>query len=559
MQFFLDDDDYERLKDFKWVLRFSPGGTISAHRSLKGKYINLVHDVLQDDKTFHIIYKDNNRFNCTKNNLLFGTASKKQSPESLISIVNNEAVISDGKKAIAIVDIDDLEKVKNIRWNYVEGRGVIGKVNKKQIRLTSIILNIEPGEYYLTKFIDGDRSNYRKSNIKKSKMNEIRTFEKSVNEYTTENNITTLHVSIGHIKLEILIDADDTDRVISYCKWTPHEVTETFNYKFYAVGQKNNKQIKLHRFIMGVTNPKIHIDHINGNSLDNRKSNLRIATAQQNAHNTTKTNGRSGDKNVYWNEYVGKWWVLFRDKQKSIYSRKFINLEEAIVDAKEKRSIYQPTSPEGTNVKFNLASFIPKSKVNGPGLRSVAWVGGCLRGCKNCFNPELWSFKPRNLISPEDLAEKIINSGSEGFTLSGGDPLDSPVETLRLLRALHPHGKLHEKLKKGIIMFTGFTIEEIETNFIFKEIVKLTDLTIEGRYIDELRTYNGLHGSSNQRFVWNNSKDRGKSLINEDEIIFDQDIEVHVDESGLHLTGFPDLLKQSKDFLKELGVEVKMK
>ena len=160
---------------------------------------------------------------------------------------------------------------------------------------------------------------------------------------------------------------------------------------------------------MGVTDPKIHIDHINGNSLDNRKSNLRIATVQQNAHNTIKTNGRSGDKNVYWNEYVGKWWVLFRDKQKSIYSRKFINLEEAIVDAKEKRAIYQPMSPEGTNIKFNLASFIPKSKVNGPGLRSVAWVGGCLRGCKNCFNPELWSFKPRNLISPEDLAEKIIN------------------------------------------------------------------------------------------------------------------------------------------------------
>ena len=489
-QFYLDDEDYERLKDFNWVLRHAPGGTITAQRSFKGKYINLAHDVLQDDKKFHIVYKDNNRLNCTKENLLFGTASKKQLPSSLISIVNDEVIISNGKNTIAIVDIDDLEKVKNIRWNYIKGRGVLGEVNKKQVKLTSIILNIKPGEYYLTKFIDGDKSNYKKSNIRKAKMNEIRTFKTSQNEYTTENNITTLNVSICDVKLEILIDADDTDRVISYCKWTPHEVNETFNYRFYAVGNKNNKQIKLHRFIMNVTDPKILV--------------------QQNAHNTTKTNGRSGDKNVYWNEYVGKWWVLFRDKQKLIYSRKFINLEEALVDAKEKRAIYQPMSPEGTMVKFNLASFISKSKVNGPGLRSVAWVGGCLRGCKNCFNPELWSFKPRNLITPEELAEKIINAGSDGFTLSGGDPLDSPVETLRLLRALHPNGKLHEKLKNGIIMFTGFTIEEIETNFIFKEIVKLTDLTIEGRYIDELRTYNGLHGSSNQRFMWNDNEGRGK-------------------------------------------------
>lgn len=206
---------------------------------------------------------------------------------------------------------------------------------------------------------------------------------------------------------------------------------------------------------------------------------------------------------------------------------------------------------------FNLANFIEASLVNGPGTRSVAWIGGCLRGCKNCFNPELWSFKRRTLIDPKDLAERILNCGSPGFTLSGGDPLDSPIPTLRLLEALHIDGELHPNLKNGIIMFTGFTIEEIEQNEIFKEIIKLTDLVIEGRYVDELRTLNGLHGSSNQRFVWNNHPNRGKFLLDEQNVIFDQDIEVIINNDEMCVTGFPSLDKESKNYLKELGIKIR--
>lgn len=54
--------------------------------------------------------------------------------------------------------------------------------------------------------------------------------------------------------------------------------------KIYASKNYKNKKLYLHRWIMG--NPdNMMIDHINGDSLDNRRKNLRFATARINAKN----------------------------------------------------------------------------------------------------------------------------------------------------------------------------------------------------------------------------------------------------------------------------------
>lgn len=52
----------------------------------------------------------------------------------------------------------------------------------------------------------------------------------------------------------------------------------------YAVARVNNKTVKLHRIIMDLK-PREICDHINGNKLDNRKSNLRKCTPHQNSFN----------------------------------------------------------------------------------------------------------------------------------------------------------------------------------------------------------------------------------------------------------------------------------
>jgi len=83
---------------------------------------------------------------------------------------------------------------------------------------------------------------------------------------------------------------------------------------YWVVGIKQ-KRYKLHRLIFLMHHgfvPK-YIDHINGNSGDNRIENLRVATAVQNAYNAKKPkNNTSGLKNISWDKDSKKWVVRLK-------------------------------------------------------------------------------------------------------------------------------------------------------------------------------------------------------------------------------------------------------
>lgn len=68
------------------------------------------------------------------------------------------------------------------------------------------------------------------------------------------------------------------------------------------------KNIKMHREIMGVTDPNIQVDHWDGDGLNNIDENLRVATNTQNAFNRgANKNNKSGFKGVSWHKKDNKY------------------------------------------------------------------------------------------------------------------------------------------------------------------------------------------------------------------------------------------------------------
>ena len=81
------------------------------------------------------------------------------------------------------------------------------------------------------------------------------------------------------------------------------------------------------------------IDHDDGDSLNNKASNLRESTGSQNSQNRKKPkNNTSGHKGVSWNEASGKWMVLIYLIVKSYYFGLHEKLEDAIKVATEARN-----------------------------------------------------------------------------------------------------------------------------------------------------------------------------------------------------------------------------
>jgi hypothetical protein len=103
-----------------------------------------------------------------------------------------------------------------------------------------------------------------------------------------------------------IVDADDFERVAPF-KWQACNVSGD---KWYArrtakIGGMQ-RAVNMHRAILNPPNG-FDVDHIDGNGLNNSRSNLRICSRADNLRNRRKTRGTSRFKGVYWNARVGRW------------------------------------------------------------------------------------------------------------------------------------------------------------------------------------------------------------------------------------------------------------
>ena len=111
--------------------------------------------------------------------------------------------------------------------------------------------------------------------------------------------------------LQVKIDDEDLDLISKY-RWY---ASKNRNF-FYARSDK--PRVMMHKVILNA--PKgIHVDHINGDTLDNRKENLRICSIAENQWNRGKSrNNTSGYKGVCWHKGNNKWIANITVNKKTI-------------------------------------------------------------------------------------------------------------------------------------------------------------------------------------------------------------------------------------------------
>lgn len=99
-----------------------------------------------------------------------------------------------------------------------------------------------------------------------------------------------------------LVDDEDYERLSQFRWWCMKEG--------YAGRKEGYRSILMHRDIMGVTARHLVVDHINHDTLDNQRANLRVSTIQENARNQKPQQDRemaSPYKGVGWSKRLGLW------------------------------------------------------------------------------------------------------------------------------------------------------------------------------------------------------------------------------------------------------------
>jgi hypothetical protein len=125
-----------------------------------------------------------------------------------------------------------------------------------------------------------------------------------------------------------LVDDEDFEYLnqFAWCILMQHNLT-------YVQRACNHKTIFMHRAIMGVTDPKIHVDHIDGNGFNNCRSNLRLVTNAQNQMNAKNhkhqlsKNRQSRFKGVHW--HLSKWVVRVTFNKKRFHIGRYNSEIEA--------------------------------------------------------------------------------------------------------------------------------------------------------------------------------------------------------------------------------------
>lgn len=148
---------------------------------------------------------------------------------------------------------------------------------------------------------------------------------------------------------------------------------------------------------------------------------------------------------------------------------------------------------------MRIANIINNDLANGPGIRTSIFVSGCPHHCPGCHNPELWDDSVGTQVTEttiDQIAALLTEDGIErGLSILGGEPL-APQNIEGVTQLAYALKKRIPNL--NIWLWTGYDFTEKK----FCDILKVVDVVVDGKFIQELKPGNHpWRGSSNQK-IW---------------------------------------------------------
>lgn len=146
-----------------------------------------------------------------------------------------------------------------------------------------------------------------------------------------------------------------------------------------------------------------------------------------------------------------------------------------------------------------IHSFESFGTVDGPSVRFVIFVQGCMMRCRYCHNPDTWDLKGGTRYESESVLQEILKYRryieKGGVTITGGEPMMQLDFVLELFEKCHEQG-LHTCMDTSGIVYDEANPEFMEK---IERLLRVCDLfLLDIKHIDPLK-HQELTGQSNER------------------------------------------------------------
>ena len=144
-------------------------------------------------------------------------------------------------------------------------------------------------------------------------------------------------------------------------------------------------------------------------------------------------------------------------------------------------------------------SYETSSRYDGPGLRVVLFVSGCLLRCTYCHNPDTWHLKDGTYVSAQQVIDRLAQFASAlraldgGLTISGGEVMVQLAFTRRILAGAKEMG-LHTAIETS-----GFLGDRVDESYL--SVLDLVLLDIKSSNPDTYRAVTGRDLAPTLRFA----------------------------------------------------------